>query len=448
MMRNSYAEVPTDSLVPADYNPNILGNADFLALIEEVRGNGHLLKPIVVREMDGHRVIVDGHFNWRAAQEAGLSSVPIEVIEADDFEARRQTLIRNRTGSKDNLKLGRVYRDMLAAPGISNRVLAKMLLVTEGSIRNQLLHPLAWDLLREKGSRLLRPDGEPMSPEAYSGYNGVYTEPLVSRLGIREVRALIAGLQGLTDEDEGADRPGAAEPEARILTRLKRAWNKASEDERRQFIEWTGVLAEVERRVQEARARGFDEGHEMARRAGKAQRESATRNSYADDSRAPCSVTQAKRLQGLCRQAGIDYGEITRELSGGIASSTQVTAVLNGKSKLAGLFEIVQRNLPKVLARLEAQSAPQERAYASTDEEWQAAAKPEARNDYAERGRRIREARKARGLSGKDLAASASVSPQAVYMAETGRLTKSGGPAAGRPVYPKLERVLGLDDAA
>jgi hypothetical protein len=176
MTRNSYAEVATDSLVGADYNPNTLNEDEFGALVDEVRSNERLMKPIVVRVCDGRHIIVDGHFNWAAAREIGLPTVPIEIIEADEFEARRQTIIRNRTGRKDNLLLGRVYSDMLMERNMSNRELAETLDISEGSVRNQLLYPEAWECLCEKGARCTNPGGRPTSPEAYVWQGRIYSE--------------------------------------------------------------------------------------------------------------------------------------------------------------------------------------------------------------------------------------------------------------------------------
>ena len=115
-MRNSYETVSTERLIAADYNPNVLDDNDAIALVDEIRRQGRVLKPVVVRNgANGQHIVIDGHWNWVAAREAGISEVPVELVEADEFEARRQTLIRYRTGRKDNIKLGRVYADMLAA---------------------------------------------------------------------------------------------------------------------------------------------------------------------------------------------------------------------------------------------------------------------------------------------------------------------------------------------
>jgi hypothetical protein len=68
-------------------------------------------------------------------------------------------------------------------------------------------------------------------------------------------------------------------------------------------------------------------------------------------------------------------------------------------------------------------------------------------DQWAARGAAIRVAREAKSLNAKELAELAGVAPNYVSMAELGRLTKSGGPAAGRPTFAKLEAALGLEAA-
>ena len=47
-------------------------------------------------------------------------------------------------------------------------------------------------------------------------------------------------------------------------------------------------------------------------------------------------------------------------------------------------------------------------------------------------------------MNGKELAMMANVAPNIVSMCEHAKLSKSGGPAAGRPAYAKLEAALGI----
>src|SRR5215218_10111638 len=144
-------QLPTESLHPNDYNPNRMTDEEFAELLEEVRFLGRLPKPVVVRNgyacsKAGSYLIVDGEHGWRAAKEVGLSEIPCEVIEADDFEAMRQTYKRNQHGTHDRVALGHMFRRMMNERGMSGRALAKEISVSEGTIRNAVLFAEAGEL--------------------------------------------------------------------------------------------------------------------------------------------------------------------------------------------------------------------------------------------------------------------------------------------------------------
>ncbi len=64
-------------------------------LAESIREHG-LIQPITVRRLaSGYYQIIAGERRWRAAKEAGLTEVPVNIIEADDKKVMELGLIEN-----------------------------------------------------------------------------------------------------------------------------------------------------------------------------------------------------------------------------------------------------------------------------------------------------------------------------------------------------------------
>ena len=65
------------------------------ALAESLATHG-ILQPLAVRELDsGYYQIIAGERRWRAARMAGLTEVPVVIVEADDRKAMELALIEN-----------------------------------------------------------------------------------------------------------------------------------------------------------------------------------------------------------------------------------------------------------------------------------------------------------------------------------------------------------------
>lgn len=65
-------------------------------LADSIAANG-IIQPIVVREAEapGYYQIIAGERRWRAAKQAGLSEVPVIILDADDRKAAEYALIEN-----------------------------------------------------------------------------------------------------------------------------------------------------------------------------------------------------------------------------------------------------------------------------------------------------------------------------------------------------------------
>ncbi|HVF70116.1 MAG TPA: ParB/RepB/Spo0J family partition protein [Chthoniobacterales bacterium] len=83
------------SIVPSPLQPRKNFAAEALAeLVESIREHG-IIQPLVVRNVGGRHELIAGERRWRAAQEAGLSKVPIITRSATDLEVLELSLIEN-----------------------------------------------------------------------------------------------------------------------------------------------------------------------------------------------------------------------------------------------------------------------------------------------------------------------------------------------------------------
>lgn len=92
--------VPIDWLEPNPWNTNALNDRTQRALHESIQEFG-FIDPVVVRRLpdDEHPryQIIDGEHRWKAAKDEGYTECPVFVIDVDDMQAQRLTIILNET---------------------------------------------------------------------------------------------------------------------------------------------------------------------------------------------------------------------------------------------------------------------------------------------------------------------------------------------------------------
>ena len=108
------------------------------ALAESISQHG-IIQPIVVRPKDGMYMIVTGERRWRAARMAGLSEVPVIVIEADDKKAAELALVENLQRKDLNpVEEARAYADLIDEYSYTQEEIAKKVGRSRSSITNSL----------------------------------------------------------------------------------------------------------------------------------------------------------------------------------------------------------------------------------------------------------------------------------------------------------------------
>ena len=90
------AEIAVSEIIPNPTQPRTQFDEEALdELADSIRTLG-VIQPITVkRQGDGKYIIISGERRWRAARLAGLSDVPVVIIEADDKKAMELALIEN-----------------------------------------------------------------------------------------------------------------------------------------------------------------------------------------------------------------------------------------------------------------------------------------------------------------------------------------------------------------
>jgi ParB family chromosome partitioning protein len=88
-------QVELAMIVPSPLQPRKTFAAEALGeLVESIRQHG-IIQPLVVRNVGGKHELIAGERRWRAAEQAGLSQVPIIVRAATDLEVLELSLIEN-----------------------------------------------------------------------------------------------------------------------------------------------------------------------------------------------------------------------------------------------------------------------------------------------------------------------------------------------------------------
>ena len=92
----SLVEIPVGDLSPNPHQPRVYFDEESLSdLSASIREIG-VLQPLLVRQLpDGSYQLIAGERRWRAAQQAGLATVPAVVKTTDDMASVEQALVEN-----------------------------------------------------------------------------------------------------------------------------------------------------------------------------------------------------------------------------------------------------------------------------------------------------------------------------------------------------------------
>lgn len=130
-------ELAVDQISFNPYQPRKEIDPDDLAeLRESIRTHG-ILQPIVVRQVAGEYQLVAGERRLRAAQEVGMDSIPVHIVDFNDQQTMEAALVENIQRSDLNpIEKAQGFKDYLDRFGMNHEQLAQRLGLARSTITN------------------------------------------------------------------------------------------------------------------------------------------------------------------------------------------------------------------------------------------------------------------------------------------------------------------------
>ena len=153
--QSAYRELPIYKVEPNPDQPRReFDEEELQALADSISVHG-VIQPLTVREMpNGYYQIIAGERRWRAARIAGLSDVPVVVVEADDRKAMELALIENLQRQDLNpVEEAMGYQTLMEEYGLTQESTAERVGKSRSAVANTLrllaLTPEVLELLKE-----------------------------------------------------------------------------------------------------------------------------------------------------------------------------------------------------------------------------------------------------------------------------------------------------------
>jgi len=138
-LHSSLREIRIDSIKPNPYQPRMIWDEQELGdLAESIRTNG-VIQPIIVRLAESGFELIAGERRFRAAEMAGLETIPALVREANDEKMLELALIENihRT-SLNPIERAKAYQNYIKTFSLTQATAAERLSEDRSAIANYL----------------------------------------------------------------------------------------------------------------------------------------------------------------------------------------------------------------------------------------------------------------------------------------------------------------------
>lgn len=132
--------LPISKIEPRQDQPRDTFDEEALATLAESISKYGVITPITVRKLDnGYYQIIAGERRWRASRLAGLSEIPVNIMEADDRRTAELALVENLQREDLNpLEEARGYRTLMTDFGLTQDEAAQSVGRSRPAVANAL----------------------------------------------------------------------------------------------------------------------------------------------------------------------------------------------------------------------------------------------------------------------------------------------------------------------
>lgn len=227
-------ELSIDQIGVNPFQPRQEMDPDELAdLRESIKSHG-VLQPIVVRKVGDGYQLVAGERRLRAAQEAGLSTIPVRLVDFNDQQTMEAALVENIQRSDLNpIEKAQGFKDYLDRFGMNHEQLAQRLGLARSTITNLVnlleLTPEVQNALRtgqitEGHAKVLKGIKDPKEQVA------IYRQIVMKGLSVKAAEAFVR------EYKHAANQSTEAPPAAKKPAIEKTPHVQSIEDELRQLF--------------------------------------------------------------------------------------------------------------------------------------------------------------------------------------------------------------------
>lgn len=213
---SAFKDIDIVHIVPNPYQPRDRFDEESLAALAESISEVGVIQPIIVREAAEGYEIIAGERRWRAAQRAGLRSIPTLVRSADDKGSLEAAVVENVHRQDLNaLEEAAAYRQLMDDFGLTQEEVASRVGRSRSAVANTVrllnLAPSVQRLVVE--GHLSAGHGRALLALEDEDSRQALAEDIVSdNLTVRETERRVAEIQAAGPETVAAPPTGSGSP--------------------------------------------------------------------------------------------------------------------------------------------------------------------------------------------------------------------------------------------